>query len=70
MTHHKLQYQQTRQTKHFSLTKRTFCFLEMICISVHTQQPVLLLGETDVGKDSCVQFLAENLSQLESSKRL
>lgn len=47
----------------FSLTKRASCLVEMICGCVKFKEPVLLTGETGVGKTSCVQYLAKILKQ-------
>lgn len=42
----------------FSFTRVSSCILERVAMSVHQQEPVLLVGETGVGKTSSVQYLA------------
>lgn len=42
----------------FSFTRLASCLLERVAISVQNQEPVLLVGETGVGKTSSVQYLA------------
>lgn len=47
----------------YSLTKRTCCLLEVIAGAVKNDEPVLLIGETGVGKTSSIQYLAKVLHQ-------
>ncbi|ALC40740.1 CG13185 [Drosophila busckii] len=42
----------------FSFTRLASCILERIAVCVHHAEPVLLVGETGVGKTSAVQYLA------------
>ncbi|KAM7344790.1 midasin [Cochliomyia hominivorax] len=42
----------------FSFTRLASCLLERIAVSVSHAEPVLLVGETGVGKTSSVQYLA------------
>lgn len=42
----------------FSFTRLASCLLERVAISVQNNEPVLLVGETGVGKTSSVQYLA------------
>lgn len=51
--------QQTKQkTPNFSFTRLASCLLERIAVCVQENEPVLLVGETGVGKTSSVQYLA------------
>ncbi|KAH8321594.1 hypothetical protein KR074_009789 [Drosophila pseudoananassae] len=43
----------------FSFTRLASCILERIAVCVSHSEPVLLVGETGVGKTSSVQYLAE-----------
>lgn len=43
----------------FSFTRLASCILERIAVCVNHSEPVLLVGETGVGKTSSVQYLAE-----------
>ncbi|XP_004526504.1 midasin [Ceratitis capitata] len=43
----------------FSFTRMASCILERIAVCVSHAEPVLLVGETGVGKTSSVQYLAE-----------
>ncbi|EDW58745.1 midasin [Drosophila virilis] len=43
----------------FSFTRLASCIMERIAVCVSHSEPVLLVGETGVGKTSSVQFLAE-----------
>ncbi|TDG46488.1 hypothetical protein AWZ03_007049 [Drosophila navojoa] len=43
----------------FSFTRLASCILERIAVCVNQSEPVLLVGETGVGKTSSVQYLAE-----------
>ncbi|KAH8280488.1 hypothetical protein KR018_008600 [Drosophila ironensis] len=43
----------------FSFTRLASCVLERIAVCVSHSEPVLLVGETGVGKTSSVQYLAE-----------
>lgn len=43
----------------FSFTRLASCILERIAVCVAHAEPVLLVGETGVGKTSAVQYLAE-----------
>lgn len=47
----------------FSFTRIAASILERIAICVDQNEPVLLIGETGVGKTSSVQFLAHKLSR-------
>ncbi|XP_055690608.1 midasin [Lutzomyia longipalpis] len=42
----------------FSFTRLASCLLERIAVSVQQNEPILLVGETGVGKTSAVQYLA------------
>ncbi|XP_055612031.1 midasin [Uranotaenia lowii] len=42
----------------FSFTRPASCLLERIAVSVSQQEPILLVGETGVGKTSAIQYLA------------
>jgi midasin len=42
----------------FSFTRISSCILERIAVSVDQNEPVLLVGETGVGKTSSIQYLA------------
>ena len=42
----------------FSFTRISSCILERIAVSVNQNEPVLLVGETGVGKTSSIQYLA------------
>ena len=42
----------------FSFTRISSCILERIAVAVEQNEPVLLVGETGVGKTSSVQYLA------------
>lgn len=46
------------KTPHFSFTRLASCLLERIAVAVQENEPVLLVGETGVGKTSSVQYLA------------
>lgn len=45
------------------MTRRTCNTLESIAGFVKNKEPVLLVGETGVGKTSCVQYLAKVLNR-------
>lgn len=47
----------------FSLTKRACNLMEVLAGCVSHGEPVLLIGETGVGKTSCVQYLSNVLHQ-------
>lgn len=47
----------------FSFTRIAACVLERIAICVEQNEPVLLIGETGVGKTSSVQYLAQKLNR-------
>ncbi|XP_030368948.1 midasin [Scaptodrosophila lebanonensis] len=49
----------TKQRTTFSFTRLASCLLERIAVCVSHAEPVLLVGETGVGKTSSVQYLAE-----------
>ncbi|KAL5289670.1 hypothetical protein ACFFRR_009616 [Megaselia abdita] len=53
-----MQNQQKYQST-FSFTKNTLCLLERISVPISQNEPILLVGETGVGKTTCVQYLAE-----------
>jgi midasin len=42
----------------FSFTRIASCILERIAVAVEQNEPILLVGETGVGKTSSIQFLA------------
>lgn len=50
--------QSTQKTPRFSFTRLASCLLERIAVAVQENEPVLLVGETGVGKTSSVQYLA------------
>ncbi|XP_031637557.1 midasin [Contarinia nasturtii] len=52
------QNQTKQKTPHFSFTRLASCLLERIAVAVQENEPVLLVGETGVGKTSSVQYLA------------
>lgn len=52
------QNQTKRKTPNFSFTRLASCLLERIAVAVQENEPVLLVGETGVGKTSSVQYLA------------
>ncbi|XP_055839231.1 midasin [Episyrphus balteatus] len=51
--------QKTTKSATFSFTRMASCLLERIAVCVGQDEPVLLVGETGVGKTSSVQYLAE-----------
>lgn len=56
----KIQYAKINKKKtHFSFTRSSSCLLERIASCVMQKEPVLLVGETGVGKTSTVQYLAK-----------
>lgn len=58
-TSHLSVYQQLkRKVPNFSFTKLASCILERISVAVQHDEPVLLVGETGVGKTSSVQYLS------------
>ncbi|XP_063699493.1 midasin [Culicoides brevitarsis] len=59
----KLEALQTSDAPIFSFTRIAACILERIAICVEQNEPVLLIGETGVGKTSSVQFLAHKMSR-------
>lgn len=53
------QYQESKnKSPTFSFTRLALCILEKIAVAVSHNEPVLLVGETGVGKTSSVQYLA------------
>lgn len=52
------QNQAKKKSPHFSFTRLASCLLERIAVAVQENEPVLLVGETGVGKTSSVQYLA------------
>lgn len=52
------QQQAKQKTPNFSFTRLASCLLERIAVAVQENEPVLLVGETGVGKTSSVQYLA------------
>lgn len=42
----------------FAFTQQSLCLLEKVCRCVQMNEPVLLVGETGVGKTTTVHFLA------------
>lgn len=59
----KLETGQRNDAPIFSFTRIAACILERIAICVEQNEPVLLIGETGVGKTSSVQFLAHKMSR-------
>lgn len=52
-------FHQTKQKNpNFSFTRLASCLLERIAVAVQENEPILLVGETGVGKTSSVQYLA------------
>lgn len=51
---------QGKEHSTFSFTTNSVCLLERIAVSVVHNEPILLVGETGVGKTTSVQYLAEN----------
>lgn len=49
--------------KTFSFTKQSTSLLERVASSIKNKEPVLLVGETGVGKTSSIQYLASVLHQ-------
>ena len=47
----------------FAFTHQSTNLLERVAVCVSHNEPVLLVGETGVGKTSSVQFLSENVGQ-------
>lgn len=47
-----------KKTPTFSFTRLASCLLERIALAVQQNEPVLLVGETGVGKTSSIQYLA------------
>ncbi|XP_052133380.1 midasin [Frankliniella occidentalis] len=47
----------------FSFTRPTAALLERVASCIHHNEPVLLVGETGVGKTSSIQYLAEKMGQ-------
>lgn len=47
-----------RKVPNFSFTRLASCILERISVAVKENEPVLLVGETGVGKTSSVQYLS------------
>ncbi len=41
----------------FSFTRIASCILERIAVAIEQNEPILLVGETGVGKTSSIQFL-------------
>lgn len=60
--HKKMKVLQNQGKEHstFSFTNNSLCLLERIAVSVLHNEPILLVGETGVGKTTSVQYLAEN----------
>lgn len=52
-----------RQSSVFSITKDVSILLEFIAAAVSNEEPVLLVGETGVGKTSAVQYLCHMLGK-------
>lgn len=50
---------QTKEQFIFSITNNSACLLERIAVSISHNEPILLVGETGVGKTTSVQYLAE-----------
>lgn len=47
-----------RSVINFSFTRLASCLLERIAVAISENEPVLLVGETGVGKTSAIQYLA------------
>lgn len=59
LTSHLSVYQQAkRKIPSFSFTRLASCILERISMAVYQNEPILLVGETGVGKTSSVQYLS------------
>ena len=43
----------------FAYTQRSLCLLESVCRCVQMNEPVLLVGETGVGKTAVINFLSQ-----------
>ena len=50
-----------RSTAQFAFTRQSVNLLERVAVCVMHNEPVLLVGETGVGKTSSVQYLAEKV---------
>lgn len=50
--------QMRKRAPNFSFTRLASCLLERIAVAIDENEPVLLVGETGVGKTSTVQYLA------------
>lgn len=50
--------QMRKKVPNFSFTRLASCLLERIAVAIDENEPVLLVGETGVGKTSIVQYLA------------
>ena len=48
-------------TAKFAFTRQSVNLLERVAVCVTQNEPVLLVGETGVGKTSSVQYLAEKV---------
>lgn len=57
-SHLNVYQQMKRKTPTFSFTRLASCILERIAVAVQQNEPVLLVGETGVGKTSSVQYLS------------
>jgi len=47
----------------FTFTRPASCILERVACCVSNNEPVLLVGETGVGKTSSIQYLAQCMGQ-------
>lgn len=57
-SHLNMLQQTKRKIPSFSFTRLASCLLERVSVAVNENEPVLLVGETGVGKTSSVQYLA------------
>lgn len=57
-SHLNIHQQMKRKAPTFSFTRLASCILERIAVAVEQNEPVLLVGETGVGKTSSVQYLS------------
>lgn len=57
-SHLNVYQQMKRKTPTFSFTRLASCILERIAVAVQQNEPVLLVGETGVGKTASVQYLS------------
>ncbi|XP_055380261.1 midasin [Condylostylus longicornis] len=48
-----------KQSDVFAFTRISVCLLEKVAVCINQNEPVLLVGETGVGKTSCIHYLAK-----------